>query len=97
MLRAPNCVSDHTQLQPTPHHIIDPAREQLLAVAKLCAWHEQRTGKRPHRSVPYRWCREGINGICLPTVQLGGVRYTSEEAIAWWTRQLGARAAGVSS
>lgn len=43
---------------------------------------------RWHIGDPYRWAQIGVEGIRLPTVRLGGMRYTSEEAIAWWTAAL---------
>jgi hypothetical protein len=64
---------------------IDPLRDRLRSLRKLGAWHKERTGEDLHRSVPYRWAQVGIGGLRLPTVRIGGVRYTSEEAIAWWT------------
>lgn len=37
--------------------------------------------KRCSRGTLERWIRKGLKGICLEFVWLGGVRYTSEEAI----------------
>lgn len=64
---------------------IDPARDHLLALRRVPDWYAKRTGERVHRSAPYRWSRRGIRGIPLPTVRLGSIRYTSIEAITWWT------------
>ncbi len=90
MLRAPKDVGDSSQHPATPIHLIDPCRERLIALARLGSWYEERTGRRLHRCVPYRWRQRGVRSadgrvVRLPTIQLGGVRYTSEEAIAWWT------------
>lgn len=75
-----------SQLTPeTPTYRVDLLRDRLLALRSLCTWHKGRTGESLHRSVPYRWAQIGVGGIRLPTVRLGGTRYTSEEAIAWWT------------
>ena len=77
---------------------IDPTCQRLIALARLGHWHAQRTGRGLHRSVPYRWHQRGIkdrDGCIhrLPTVRLGGIAYTSEEAIAWWTTALSSKAA----
>ncbi|MBP8300247.1 MAG: DUF1580 domain-containing protein [Planctomycetes bacterium] len=75
-----------SQISPeTPTYRVDPLRDRLLPLRKLGSWHKDRTGESLHRSVPYRWAQIGVGGIRLPTVRLGGTRYTSEEAIAWWT------------
>ena len=78
-------VSDTKLLATTRGYSINPSRDRLIALAKLVQWYEQRTGRRLHRSVTYRWRQRGVAGIKLPTIRLGGTRYTSEEAIAWWT------------
>jgi hypothetical protein len=36
---------------------------------------------RPHVSTVWRWCRRGVNGICLEHRRLGGKIITSHEAI----------------
>ncbi len=71
-----------------PRYDINPVEERLIALRRLARWHADRTGERVHRSAPYRWARRGIRGVLLPTVQVGGIRYTSEAAIAWWTAML---------
>ena len=69
----------------TTSYRVDPLRDRLLSLRRLGEWHKERTGEPLHRSVPYRWAQIGVGGIRLPTVRIGGVRYTSEEAIAWWS------------
>jgi hypothetical protein len=86
-------VSHSSQRAPSRSHNIDPTRERLIALARFGSWYEQRTGRRLDRTVVYRWRRRGMRTadgarLQLPTVQLGGVRYTSEEAIAWWSAAL---------
>ena len=81
------------QHAPSRSHSIDPTRERLIALSQFGSWYEQRTGRRLDRTVVYRWRRRGVrttdgSRLQLPTVQLGGVRYTSEEAIVWWTAAL---------
>ena len=90
MLWATKCVSDTRQPFPPSDYSIDATRDRLIALARVSSWYEQRTGRKLHRTVPYRWRHRGVQTadgtlIRLPTVRLGGMRYTSEEAIAWWT------------
>ncbi len=71
-------------------YTINPNRDRLIAMARLVEWYEERTGRRLHRSVTYRWRQRGVRAADgtvyrLPTVRIGGFRYTSEEGIAWWT------------
>ena len=84
MLRIPEGVSNCTPHGVTPHHTIDLARDHLIALARLNLWCEERTGRRIDRTVPYRWSRRGIDGLKLPTILVGGRRFTSQEAFAWW-------------
>lgn len=86
-------MSSDTQQAPTTQgqsYQVDPNRDRLIAMARLVEWYEARTGRRLHRSVTYRWRQRGVRAADgtvyrLPTVRIGGMRYTSEEAIAWWT------------
>ncbi len=41
----------------------------------------RRRGKRPHVATVYRWAQTGIGGIRLETIQIGGSRCTSVEAL----------------
>lgn len=69
----------------TEPYSIDPARDRLLSLRRVVEWYTSRTGERLHRTVPYRWAQRGIGGIRLPTVRIGRARFTSEEALTWWT------------
>jgi hypothetical protein len=84
--------SDSQSSQAAPNYRIDPARERLIALRRVVRWYTDRTGESLHRSVPYRWAQHGVAGVRLPTVRLGGARYTSQEAIAWWTAALNGEA-----
>lgn len=82
-------MNDTRQPIPPTDYSIDATRDRLIALAKVGSWYEQRTGRKLHRTVPYSWRHRGVQAadgtlIRLPTVRLGGIRYTSEEAIAWW-------------
>lgn len=68
---------------------IDPTSENLLsltdAAGRLPA---RRGGKRPHVSCLYRWSTSGCKGVVLETVQVGGTRCTTTEALARFFRRL---------
>lgn len=38
-------------------------------------------GRRIHKHTPYRWASRGVAGVILDTVQVGGIRCTSETAL----------------
>lgn len=40
-----------------------------------------RNGKPPHASTIWRWAVRGLNGTKLETIQIGGLRATSAEAL----------------
>lgn len=42
----------------------------------------RRGGKRPHVSCLYRWTTSGCKGVILESLQVGGTRCTSREALA---------------
>lgn len=41
-----------------------------------------------HYSTAWRWALKGISGVRLPTWRLGGKRWTTREAVEWWSEQL---------
>jgi hypothetical protein len=62
---------------------IDPLSEQVITLAdaaRLCP--RRRGGKRPHVSCIYRWTTSGCKGVVLESIQIGGTRCTSREALA---------------
>ena len=62
---------------------IDPLRETLISLsdaAKLLP--ARRGGKRPHVSCLYRWTVSGCKGAILESLQCGGTRVTSKEALS---------------
>ena len=62
--------------------MIDITRENVISLttaAKLLP--ARRGGRRPHVSCLYRWTVAGFRGIVLDSVQVGGTRCTSVEAI----------------
>ncbi len=62
---------------------IDAQSESLVSLhdaAKLLP--PRRGGKRPHVSCMYRWTSSGCRGVILESLQVGGTRCTSHEALA---------------
>lgn len=52
-------------------------KEHLLTLSEACG----RIPKKPHISSLHRWRLKGVRGIKLETCLIGGVRYTSTEAM----------------
>lgn len=77
----------------TDEYRIDLHGDDLIPLALVKDWHERRTGQLVHRTVPYGWARRGVAGVRLPTIQIGGVRFTSREALSWWTAAVQSRMA----
>lgn len=48
----------------------------------------RRSGKRPHISCLYRWTSSGCRGVILESLQVGGTRCTSHEALARFFERL---------
>ena len=48
----------------------------------------RREGKKPHPATLYRWTVRGVKGVILETIQVGGTRCTSVEALQRFFEQL---------
>ena len=69
--------------------MIDPTAEELITLAAACKLlPKRRRGKRPDVSCLYRWASGGLKGIVLETIQVGGTKCTSREALARFLRRL---------
>lgn len=82
-IATPRCSSSHS-------FEIRLRAQSLVASRDLPNWVELTTGRRVDRSSTWRWCNYGLKAPCgchvrLPSVRLGKTRFTTEEAIAWWT------------
>lgn len=69
--------------------MIDPTTEHLVSLTdatKLLP--ARRGGKRPHVSCIYRWTVSGCKGIKLESIQVGGTRCTSREALGRFFERL---------
>ena len=54
----------------------------------------RRKGRKPNISTLYRWTTIGVRGVVLESVQVGGTRCTSREALDRFFSSLTARSAG---
>jgi len=71
--------------------MIDSAHENLISLADVPGHlPDRRGGKRPHVSCIYRWAQRGIRGVRLETLQCGGTKVTSSEALQRFFERLGA-------
>ena len=62
--------------------MIEIQREQVVTLTQ--ATHHipaRRKGKKVAVSTPWRWAKKGVRGVRLETLQVGGTRCTSLEAI----------------
>lgn len=55
--------------------------ERLVAISEVPSFLPARHGKKLHMSTVYRWVLKGARGKLLDSAMLGGVRYTSLEAL----------------
>ena len=60
---------------------IDLANERMVAVTEVPEHLPRRRGKKVHISTIYRWIQRGARGKVLESALLGGIRYTSLEAL----------------
>lgn len=50
------------------------------------------SGRRLHHATLYRWATDGLRGVRLETIQVGGTLCTSIEALQRFFEELGRRA-----
>jgi len=63
--------------------MIDANQEDLLSLTQAARLlPARRGGKQPHVSCLYRWTTAGCKGVVLESLQIGGTRCTSKEALA---------------
>jgi Protein of unknown function (DUF1580) len=77
--------------------MIDSANETLVSLAQAAdELPRRRRGRKTHVSTLFRWSTAGCRGVVLETIQVGGTRCTSREALQRFferlseTRQAGA-------
>jgi hypothetical protein len=73
--------------------MIDPQTEQLLSFPQAAGC----LPSRPHICTLHRWRLNGISGVRLETVRIGGRRFTSREALERFNAAVTAAADGSPS
>ena len=69
--------------------MIDPNSETLISLSEAARrLPRRRAGKKVHTSCAYRWTTIGCRGVILESIQIGGTRCTSKEALARFFRRL---------
>jgi len=69
--------------------MIDPNTETLVSLAEVARiLPRRRGGKKAHLSGIYRWTTAGCKGVVLESLQCGGTRVTSREALARFFERL---------
>jgi hypothetical protein len=61
--------------------VIDSSCESLLTLAQAAAELPRRRGRKTNLSTLYRWTQAGCRGVQLESIQIGGTRCTSREAL----------------
>ena len=74
--------------------MIDLNTENIVSFAEACERLPRRRAGRPtHPATLYRWASDGLKGICLETIQVGGTLCTSMEALQRFFEELADRSA----
>jgi hypothetical protein len=60
---------------------INLQHERAITLAEVPKHLPKRGGKKVHYSTVYRWVTKGSRGQVLESVMVGGIRYTSIEAV----------------
>src|SRR4051794_33602524 len=82
-------MSNQTSIAPLVITQIDPGSEALLTLSQAAAeLPRRRKGKKPSLSCMYRWTTTGCRGVVLESIQVGGTRATSREALARFMHRL---------
>lgn len=76
--------------------VIDPLTETIIHFREAIQLTPKRRDKKlPNLATFYRWSNEGCRGVVLETIQVGGTRCTSREAVARFFLALTAARDGV--
>jgi uncharacterized protein DUF1580 len=71
--------------------MIDSTTETLLSLAQAAEQlPRRRRGRQTHISTIYRWATAGCRGVVLESIQIGGTRCTSREALQRFFERLSA-------
>ena len=63
------------------HCNLDIHEEHMISLREAAKHLPKRNGRRAHYSTIFRWATKGARGRKLESVLIGGVRYTSIEAM----------------
>lgn len=69
------------------HCNLDLQKERLISLKEAPKHLPKRNGKRAHYSTIFRWANKGARGRVLESILVGGVRYTSVEALRRFTSE----------
>jgi hypothetical protein len=61
--------------------MIDPATETLVTLSRAADHYPAVNGRHPHPSTVFRHALQGVDGVRLDTVRVGGRLVTSTEAV----------------
>ena len=68
--------------------MIDMQTDSLVHLREVPDLLPRRRGRKVHLSTVYRWTDRGVGGTKLETLKVGGVAYTSQEALARFIAEL---------
>ncbi len=72
--------------------MIDPATETLVTLSRAADHYPPVNGQHPHPSTVFRHAIQGVDGIRLDTIRVGGRLVTSVEAVGRFIRAVSAAA-----
>lgn len=77
--------------------MVDLANEQPVPLAHIARRvPNSKGGRGVNVATIWRWCSRGVKGVRLETVQVGGIRMTSDEALTRFFERLTAAANGTA-
>ena len=65
-------------------HLIDTFSEKIMSLDQGAKHVSKISGTKRNKRILQRWSNRGISGVKLPTIQIGGELYTSQEALNWF-------------
>lgn len=68
-------------------------QDDLIPLSEVPGILPRRRGRRLHLSSIYRWAQHGVRGVRLEVVRVGGVAYTSRQALDDFVQSLSEPAA----
>jgi hypothetical protein len=62
-------------------YCFDETAEDFISLKEVPLYLPKRHGKKVHYSTIYRWATKGVRGQVLASILIGGLRYTTVEAL----------------